>query len=44
MIQLEQLLRCNEEEEGGRAPEAAVQVKVGRWRSVGVPPAEVSPQ
>lgn len=36
MIQLEQLLRCKEEEEVGREPEAAARVKVERWRSVGL--------
>lgn len=37
MFQLEQLLRSNKEEMG-REPEAAVQVNVGRWRSMGLAP------
>lgn len=44
MIQLEQLLRCNKEEEGGSESEGAVLVRLARWRRIGLPPAEVSPQ
>jgi len=44
VIQLEQLLRCKEEEEVGREAEAAAQVEVGRRSSVGLPPAAVRPQ
>lgn len=43
MIQLEQLLRCNKEEEGASESEGAVLVKFGRWKGMGLPPAEVSP-
>lgn len=41
MFQLEQLLRSNKEEMG-REPEAAVQVNVGRWRSMGLAPGSQS--
>lgn len=42
VIQLEQLLRCNKEEEGASKSESAVLVKFGRWKGMGLPPAEVS--
>lgn len=44
MIQLEQLLRCNEEEEGGSKSEGAVLLEFGRWGGMGLPPAEVRPR
>lgn len=42
VIQL--LLRCNEEEEGESKSEGAVLLEFGRWRGMGLPPAEVRPQ